>query len=239
MSVTARLALGTGLASILAARTTPLADSRATRAGAGTLCGPCRKQQLCGSSQPGASANIASTSTACILCNPGQQGSPLAISTMRMARMIVPGHYRHLVTGTHVPGMHSEHRRHRHLGPSRNDHQQKCRNPLLRHTNSSITERRQPPVTQITPKCDHIPQGTRPRRVTRTNLRTSFRKTILLRLCVSVVRNCSSRKTKDEARMSTTKPDSPAPPAVPQTRTGIRSPSVSPAQPAGWPETTP
>ncbi len=64
---------------------------------------------------------------------------------MRMARMIVSGHYRHLVTGTHVPGMHSEHRRHRHLGPSRNDHQQKCRNPLLRHTNSSITECRQPP----------------------------------------------------------------------------------------------
>jgi hypothetical protein len=64
-----------------------------------------------------------------------------------MFGMIVPGmivawHCCHLMPGTHV---HGEHRGHRHLGPGRYDHQQKCRNSLFRHTNSSLPECRPPP----------------------------------------------------------------------------------------------
>ncbi len=49
------------------------------RARVGTLCGPCRKQQLCGSSQAGAPETTSDTSAVSILWCPGQHGRSASI----------------------------------------------------------------------------------------------------------------------------------------------------------------
>ena len=56
------------------------------------------------------------------------------------------GHVRgHFMPRTHMSRVHGEHRRHRHFGPSRDDHKQNRRYPLLPHTMSSLAECRPPP----------------------------------------------------------------------------------------------
>jgi hypothetical protein len=56
------------------------------------------------------------------------------------------GHVRgHFMPRTHMSGVHGEHRRHRHFGPSRNDHKQNRCYRLLPHTMFSLAECWPPP----------------------------------------------------------------------------------------------